>query len=72
MTTISFTQGAEFVYKQLKTLLEKTYLSSAAKLTKREESLALHEAYMAGRTAVFVGGEINTKALNLAMQKGAI
>ena len=63
-------QGAEFVYKELKSFIESSYLSSAAALTKREESLALHEAYLVARTTVFVGGETNAKYLSLAMQKG--
>ncbi|GFN73711.1 tetratricopeptide repeat protein [Plakobranchus ocellatus] len=63
-------EGAQFVYNELKSLIEKAYLSSAGNLTKREEQLAFHEAYLTARTTLFVGGENNSKALDVALQKG--
>ncbi|XP_070181286.1 TPR repeat-containing protein DDB_G0287407-like [Littorina saxatilis] len=65
-------EAAKFLFEGMKTFMENVLLKDSKAQSPRDLELACHDAYMANRTSLFIGGDAYMKELNQTLQKGGV
>ncbi|XP_076442900.1 TPR repeat-containing protein DDB_G0287407-like [Babylonia areolata] len=63
-------EAARLLFEDLKGHMDRVLLKDSVAQTPRVMELACHDAYMANRTSLFVGGQAYIKQLDATLQKG--
>ena len=65
-----FLQAAALLFSDMKKHMENVLLKDTEAMTPRDLELASHDAYMANRTSLYIGGQAYMKQLDQTLQKG--